>query len=203
MIELVIITFISIKSCNHSRKCEILVYTHISRSELTDFVTGFREPVLCIENRRLIHIIPESLNAKLCKNGIFFSEPFSCFRLQKIRKMYQSRPYRTNKIYALSIFAEIIILQALLIDVVAVLYLNSCVNYGNKAYPLFFHIAHKLFKFGETLLVNGKILVTFHIVNIKIDTVKGYARSLVLLRNAADILLVFVSPTALSIAECP
>ncbi len=78
MIKLVVIALVSIKTRNHSCKGKILVYTHISRGELFYFLKGIGKPVLGVENRRLVHIVPEALDSHVCENSILIAEPFSC-----------------------------------------------------------------------------------------------------------------------------
>ncbi len=50
--------------------------------------------------------------------------------------MYPARPYCAHKILTLCILAEIVILYAILVNLVALLNFNSCVDYGHKANAL-------------------------------------------------------------------
>ena len=140
MIKLVVIALVSVKSCYHSCKGEIFVYAHISRGELFNFIKGIGKSVLGIENRRLVHIVPEALNSHICENSILIAEPFSCFGIKEVGEVDSARPYCAHKITALGVFAEVVVFYALLVNVVALLNLNSGVDYRNKPYALCFHV---------------------------------------------------------------
>ena len=203
MVEFVIITLVAVKSRNHSCECKILVDAHVARSKLFYLIAGIGKPVLGVEDGRLIHIVPEALYAKVCESRIFSAEPVSCLGLEEIGKMNSSGPYCTHKILTLGVLAEIVVFHTLLVNVIAVLYLNACVDYGNKMYALQLHIVGKLFKVREALLINGEILVALHIVDIQINAVEGNACFLVFFGNGADILLIPVAPAALTVSESP
>ena len=96
-----------------------------------------------------------------------------------------------------------VIFYALVINIITLFTLYTCVNNGNKSDTLFFKGRNILLKVRESLLINGKVLKVVHIVNVKVNCVKWNVSILITLNNSVNLLLVWVTPSALLIAECP
>ena len=203
MIELVIVANVAVQPGYHSGEGKVFVNAHVSGSQLFDLGTSVCQTVFGVENCRFVHVVPETVNALFCQNGIFFAEPVSCLRLEEIREVYPTRPYCAHKIAAFCIFAEVVFLHALFINAVAVLDLDTGINDGNQMDALCLHIGSQSLQIRETLFIHGEVLVALHVVDVQIDAVQGNAGSLVLCSDFPDICLIFITPAALSVAECP
>ena len=84
---------------------------------------------LCgIEDRRLIHIVPETVDSLLDQETVFVTEPFSGIFVQYIRKMSIPRPYSSYKITAVLSLAEVAVFDTLLINIVSRLYLDAGID---------------------------------------------------------------------------
>ena len=82
-------------------------------------------------------------------------------------------PYPHHEIVSILILAEKTVFYPFFIDIIAILYLDAAVYNGNQMNSLLFHILNKLFKIGKGLPVNGKVLVPFHIIDVKVNAVQG------------------------------
>ena len=89
--------------------------------------------------------------------------------------MHSAGPYCSDKILALGILAEVVVFNAFLINIIALFDLYACINDRHKVNAVRFHIRCKLFKIGETLCIDSKVLIAFHVVYIKINAIKGNA----------------------------
>ena len=84
---------------------------------------------LCgIEDRRLVHIIPETIDSFFDQETVFITEPLSGIFVQHIRKMGISRPYSSYKITAVLSLAEVAVFDTLLINIVSRLYLDAGID---------------------------------------------------------------------------
>ena len=156
-----------------------------------------------IENCRLVHIVPEAVNSHICENFIFWAEPLSYIRTEKIGKANDTGPYTAFKIRAILVFAEVSVLSALFIDIVAVLFFYACVNNRNEVdsfFPFLWNIVLEIRKF---FIINSKVLVTLHIVDVEIYAVKRNFCLVVTVNNSVNSFGIVIAPTALLIAECP
>jgi len=107
---------------------------------------------LCgIEDRRLVHIIPETIDSFFDQETVFITEPLSGIFVQHIRKMGISRPYSSHKITAVLSLAEITVFNTLLINIVSRLYLDTGINDRNQTDILILQFLHKLRKILKIL----------------------------------------------------
>lgn len=58
-------------------------------------------------------------------------------------------------------------------------------------------------KFGEFFAVNGKVLVTLHIVYVKINTVQRNLGFVIAVNYIVNGVVGFIAPAALLVSECP
>ena len=54
--------------------------------------------------RRLIHIVPKTIDAHICIKAKLFAPPLTCLRIRKIREMGFSRPYITRILFSIGVF---------------------------------------------------------------------------------------------------
>ena len=180
-----------------SLKIQILIF------QFGNGIKGFIHSVLCKENRRFIHIIPESFNSLIQQYLIFISKPLSGIFVQHIRKMNFSGPHTCNKFFSVFLFAEITFLYALFVHLISFFYLYTGVNDRYQMNMLFFHLLYKFREIRKTFLVDSKIFKAFHIINIHINTFQWNMIFSVLFHYLADIFFIHIAPAALLIAKRP
>ena len=100
---------------------------------------------LCgIEDRRLVHIVPETIDSLLDQETVFVTEPFSGIFVQYIRKMSISRPYSSHKITAILSLAEVTVFDTFLINIVSRLYLDTGIDDRDQTDILILQFLYKL-----------------------------------------------------------
>ena len=100
---------------------------------------------LCgIEDCRLVHIIPETIDSLLDQETVFITEPLSGIFVQHIRKMGISRPYSSHKITAVLSLAEVTVFDTLLINVVSRLYFDTGIDDRDQTDILILQFLYKL-----------------------------------------------------------
>ena len=161
------------------------------------------QTILGIKNCRLIHIIPESLNSLIQKEFILIAKPVSCFFVQHIRKQSLTRPYSCNKGTSVFFGTEISFLQSLFIDIVSLFLFHTGINDWYQMNILFFHFLIEFCELRKCLIIQCKIFVPFHIINIQINAVQGNSKLTVSFHHFPNLILVHIAPTALTITKCP
>ena len=171
---------------------------HIVLDALAKCLLQLLHPFLGIEDCRLIHVIPEALNALIDQITIMVSKPFSCLRIEHIRKMRITRPYCCRKITAVLTFTEIIVFHAFLIHRIALFHLDSGINDRYKANSLLFHPLHKIRKIRKLLFIEREVLIILHIVNVHINHIQWNLIFAITLRYILKILSCLIAPAALT-----
>ena len=171
---------------------------HLVLDALAKCLLQLLHPFLGIEDCRLIHIIPEALNSLIDQIAVMASKPFSCLRIEHIRKMRVTRPYYCRKITAVLTFTEIIVFYAFLIHRVALFHLDSGINDRYKANPLLFHPLYKIRKIRKLLFIEREVLIILHIVNVHINHIQWNLIFAITLRYILKIFSCLIAPAALS-----
>ena len=117
--------------------------------------------------------------------------------------MHTPGPYRPDEILTLCVLAEVIVSHSFLVYIVACFDLHTCVNDGYQPDALCPHILYQLSQIRETLRIYSEILIPLHVVNVQVNAVKWNAGSLILLRHLPHVLLILITPAALTVAKCP
>ena len=159
------------------------------------FKTFFR-----VEDRRLVHIVPESFDTLVREETIFISEPFPRLRIQYIREMCVTRPYCRYEVASVFPLAEVAVLYTFFVYIIAVLDFYACVDNRNKTDMLIFHLLYESGEIPE-IIIYGKILVGIHIIDIHIDHIQRNVILTVALGNLFKIFFCLISPAALAEAE--
>ncbi len=126
---------------------------HLILQEIFQHIFQLRQTLFGIEDRRLIHVVPEALNALIGQNAILITKPFPRFLIQHIREMRIPGPYRRHEIAAVLALTEVTVLHALLIDVISLFHLHARVDDRNQTDIPVFHLLHKGRKILEILLI--------------------------------------------------
>ena len=137
--------------CRHLSGCDTAAILVLQ--EIFQHIFQLRQTLFGIEDRRLIHVVPEALNALIGQNAILITKPFPCLLIQHIRKMRIPGPHRRHEIAAVLSLAEITVLHTLLVNVVAFLHLHPCVNDRDQPDIPVLHLLHKRRKILEVLLI--------------------------------------------------
>ena len=117
--------------------------------------------------------------------------------------MRKSRPYGRNIVLTLCVFAEVIVLNALFVNIVTLFYFYACVNNRHQMNITSLHFVCKGLKLRKFFFAYGKVLVVIHIVNIKVNGVYWHTVAAVALHYRPYLVFVHIAPTALLIAKCP
>ena len=182
---------------------EVGVDVQIHLAVGVDVLEGLLQRLLRIEDRRLVHIVPEALDALIQQHFIVVAEPAARVGVEHIGEVDAPRPDARHEGLAVLLRAEIAVLDAFLVDVVARLDLDARVDDGHKMHALRLHLGGQLRQIGERLGVDGEVLVAVHIVDVKADGIQRDAVVAVTRHNAAHLVGGHVAPTALACAERP
>ena len=188
-------------TCRHTRDAPDIVHSLVLLNELLHSFLQLAHALRGEEDRRLIHVIPEALYTCIREDLIFCTEPASRLRVQHIREMRISRPYRRNEITSICSLTEVVICHALLIHIVAFLYLYSGIDDRDQAYIILFQILHILRKIAK-VVIYGEILIAIHIIYIHVDHIDRDVVLSIFSRHRLKVLRCLVSPAALSKSKC-
>ena len=172
-------------------------------SHLRDLLQNVREPVLRVENGGLVHIVPETLDPLVQKKFVLISKPVPRLFVEHIRKEGAAGPHRADKRFSILIGAEVSLFDALVVDRIALLFLDCGVDDRNDADVLLLHLLHETRKVGISLGIYREILKSLHIVDIEIDHIERDPSLAVSPHDFADILRVYIAPAALPVSESP
>ena len=156
-----------------------------------------------IKESRLVHIVPETVNAHINKSFVFHAEPVTDFFIKKVREKRFAGPYSCDKIVSVFILAEIIFCSTFFVNIIATFFFYGGIYYWNKVDIVIFHLGYKVFEIRKGFFTDCKIFVVVHIVDIKIY---GIYRN-VIISVASDDFPYFigsiVTPAALLITKSP
>ena len=151
-----------------------------------------------VEDSGFIHIVPESFDALVCQEPVLTSEPCARLVIQQIREMRIPRPHSRYEVASVFTPAEVAVLDAFLVHIVAFLHLDARVDDGNQPDILIFHFLNKFRKVREIFFVQCKILEILHIVDIHVDHVQRNIIFPISLHYMAEIILRLITPSALA-----
>ena len=160
-------------------------------------------PVLRGEDGRLVHIVPEALQAPVGVELILVSEPLPDLLPQKVGEVGHAGPHLRPVAGPLMVQAEVPLLHALVVHRIARLDLDPGIHDGHQAEAPLLHPGGIPRQVGEPPLVDGEVDVAVHVVDVHADVVQRDARLPVLVRHTADVPLRLVAPAALAVAEGP
>ena len=163
---------------------------------------GF-QPLRGVEEGGLVHIVPEALDAEVGEHLILFAKPRPGLGTEKVGEVGPAGPDRRHKGRAVFFGAEIALLEALAADGVIVVAADACVDDGDEPDALGFQVGGKFAEVGEAGLVDGKISVGLHVINVHADHVQRQTVGLVLRGHLPDVGLGLVAKAALSQTERP
>ena len=108
------------------------------------------------------------------------------------------RPNRRHEVAAVLTLAEVAVLHALLVHVVAVLNLDARVDDGDEPKVFVLHFLYKFREIREIFFIQCEILKILHIVDIHVDHIQRDVIFPIAVRDLSEILLGLVAPPALS-----
>ena len=203
VVEQLIIVFVVGKLCHHAGKSTKAGNIQVLLAVFLNFSKDLFQSFLCVEDSRLVHIIPEALDPLIQQNFILTAKPGAGFRVEHIGEVYPSRPHTGYKGGAILIRAEVAVFHALLVHIISLFDLDSCIDDGDKMDALRFHLGGKVCKTREALRIHRKVLVTLHVINIQNHSVQRHMIGTVICHHLADLVLVHVAPAALGVAKSP
>ena len=174
----------------------------LSLRKFTRHLFCFGEPLSGIEDGGLVHVVPEPLDALICQETVFAAEPFPGVCVEHIREMRVSRPDGCHEIASVLSLAEIAVLHAFLVNIIAIFYLDTCVDDGYKADMLILHLLYKSGKIIAEFFIQCKVLVRIHIIDIHVDHIQWNVILTVSRCDFPEIFLCLIPPAALPEAEC-
>ncbi len=182
---------------------EIRHFVFLVGKELFQFSVEPVDPVPGIEQGRLVHVVPERVDPVFCQCFIFHAEPVPCLVIEKIGHHGIAWPYGADKIGRMVFqLAEIVVLLSFFIHTIAILHFDARIDDRHKMHFMFFHPVNKFLKIRfELLFVQGKVLVVLHVVNVHVQKIERNAVAFERFHHSLEVLLRFVSPAALSVAE--
>ena len=117
--------------------------------------------------------------------------------------MHQPRPYSSQKVFAVFFFNKVSLLYAFVIYVIPLFDLDAGINDRHKMNTPSLHLLYELRKLGKRALVNCKVLVPLHVIDIHIDHIERNSGFLIFIRNFSDFVRSHVTPSALTKAKGP
>ena len=156
---------------------------------------GF-QPLGRVEEGRLIHIVPEPLNAEVSERLILPAEPCPGLGTEKVGEVGLAGPDRCDKRRTVLLRAEIAFLEALPADGVAVVAANACVDDGHKTDALGLEVGGEPSEVGETVFVHREISIVLHIINVHADHVQRQVVGFILRGHFPDVGLGLVAEAA-------
>lgn len=111
------------------------------------------------------------------------------------------RPDRRHKVAAVRALAEVPLLHALVVNIVALLHLDSRIDDRYQVDAPVLHFRHEGGEIGKLLSIDGEVLVVVHVVNVQIQHIQGQAVLPVAVHYAAEVRTGLVPPPALAEAE--
>ena len=203
VVEQLIIVFVVGKLFHHTGKGKKAGNIQTLLAVFLNFGKGLFQRFLCIEDGGLVHIVPEALDPLIQQEFIFTAKPSAGFRVEHIGKVYQPRPHPGYKGSAVLIRAEVAVFHALLVHIISLFDFDACVNDGNKADALRFHLGGKIRKMREALRIHRKVFVALHIINVQNHGVQRHLIGAVISHHLADLVFVHIAPAALGVAKSP
>ena len=203
VVEQRVVVFVVGKPCHHTGKGKKAGNIQVLPAEFLDFGKGLFQRFLRVEQGRLVHIVPETLDSLIQQEFVLVAKPSAGFRVKHIGEVYPPRPHTGDKGRAVLIGAEVAVLQTFLVHRVAVLDFDARVNDGNKADALGFHLGGKVRKMRETLRIHRKVLVALHVINVQHHGIQRHMVGAVIRRHLAHLVRGHVAPAALGVAERP
>ena len=184
---------------------ELVIFVHIQilPFESIQFFQNVFQTVFGIEDCRLIHIVPESFHALVQQKLIFISKPFSHFFIQHIREQCFSGPYRCNKRRTVFFLTEVSFFQTFFVHIISFFLFYTGIDDRNQMDMFFFHFFVKCRKIREGLVIQGKVFVSFHIVDIQIHTIQRNVQFSVFFYDLTNFVCTHVTPATLTITKCP
>ena len=161
------------------------------------------QPVLRIENGRLIHIIPEAFHSLIQQELVLIAEPVSGLLVEHIRKQSLPRPHCRHKRSSILLLAEIALFKSFLINGIPLFLLHARVNDGHQMNILLLHLLVELLKLRKCLVIQRKILISLHVVNIQIHTVQRNPQLAVFVHHLPHLVLIHIAPPALAVTKRP
>ena len=161
------------------------------------------EAVRGVEEGRLVHVVPEALNAEVGEDMIPLTEPFPDFRAEKIGKVSLSGPDGRHKGGTVLFFAKAVLLQPFPAGGVLRVDPDACVDDGHQPDAVGFQLVRELFQVREEAFIQGKVCIILHVVDVHADHIQRQAVSAVLAGNLPHVGFVLVAPAALGQAERP
>ena len=161
------------------------------------------EPLRRIKQRRLVHIIPEALDAAVGQRLVLQAEPLPHLRTQEVRKVSLAGPHRRHKGRAVGFGAEVTVCKALGTDGVCRVDAHTCIDDGHQPDALCLQFGAQGGKVREALFVYGKIRVVLHIIDVHADHIQRQIVLFVLTGHLPHILSGFIAKAALCQTKGP
>ena len=159
------------------------------------------QPLLGVEDRRLVHVVPEPVDAGVQQHAVLPAEPGAGFGVEHVGEMRPPRPHGGREQAAVGVAAEIPLFDAFLVHGVAVLHLDAGVDDGHQVDVLALHLGHKRREIGEVFAVDRKVLVVLHVVDVHVQHVQRHMGVAVFFCYRAEIFWRLVAPAALAVTE--
>ena len=164
---------------------------------------GLGNALLGVEQRRLVHVVPEALDALVHQLAVFAAEPGAHVLPQEIREVAAARPHRTHKGLAVGLLHKVVLLQAHVAGVIALQLLHARIDDGDQPDVIRPHVIVELPQIGEARLVPGEVLEVLHVVDIHAHAVQGDVAVAMLLHHIAHLRIGGIAPAGLDVAKGP
>ena len=115
--------------------------------------------------------------------------------------MSPARPYSSFEVGSILTAAEVAFFTAFFVNVITLFDFHTGIDDRNEMDLFFFHILYKSLEIRETFFIYGEVLVILHVVNIHVNHIERHMVFAVFFYYRAEIILCFVAPAALTVAE--
>ena len=182
---------------------KFLLHDVVLAAQLMHRVQESFQPVGRIKQRRLVHIVPEALNAAVGQHLVAVAEPRPHFRPQKVCEVSFAGPHGCHEGRAVFFFAEITLFQPFGAGGLLGVDTHTCINDGHQPDALGFQLGSQRSQIRKALFVDGEVGVILHVVDVHADHIQRQIVLFVLACHLPHILGGLVAPAALLQAEGP
>ena len=116
--------------------------------------------------------------------------------------MSPARPYSGNEITSVFTFAEVVLLNAFFINIIASFYLDTCIDDRDKVDTFFFHFIDIGLKVREVFLIDCEIFVVFHVIDIHVYHIDWNIVFTISVSSFSEVVSSCISPAALTETKC-
>ena len=190
------------RAAHHLAK-ELILHDVVLPAQFVHALKESFEPLGRVKQRRLVHIVPEALDAAVGQCLVLPAEPLPHLRAQEVRKISLAGPHRRHKGGAVGFGTEGTVCKALGTDGVLRVDAHTRIDDGHQPDARCLQFGAQGGKVREALLVYGKIRVVLHVIDVHADHIQRQIVLFVLAGHLPHVLSGLVAKAALCQTKGP